>query len=59
MKKILPLFIPVLSETKEMEYQFEQKYIMSDKKFRQRFPDFKSCSYPTGVNHMVNSFIKL
>lgn len=56
LKKILPLFIPILKETKEMEYQFEQKYVMSDHKFRNRFPDFNVSSYQDGVNRMVDWF---
>lgn len=56
LKKILPLFIPILKETKEMEYQFEQKYVMSDNKFRKRFPNFKVSSYHDGVDSMVEWF---
>lgn len=56
LKKILPIFIPVIKEAKEMEYQFDQKYIMSDAKFRRRFPDFKTSSYQDGVNRMVEWF---
>jgi len=56
LKKILSLFIPILKETKEMEYQFEQKYVMSDHKFRKRFPNFKVTSYQSGVDSMVEWF---
>ncbi len=56
LKKILCIFIPLLRETKEMEYQFEQKYVMSDHKFRKRFPNFKVSSYQDGVNRMVEWF---
>jgi nucleoside-diphosphate-sugar epimerase len=56
LKKILALFIPILKETKEMEYQFEQKYVMSDNKFRKRFPNFKVTSYQDGVDSMVEWF---
>ncbi len=56
LKKILSLFIPILKETKEMEYQFEQKYVLSDYKFRNRFPNFKVSSYQDGVNRMVEWF---
>ena len=56
LKMILPIFIPILKETKEMEYQFEQKYVMSDHKFRERFPNFKVSSYQDGVNSMVDWF---
>jgi nucleoside-diphosphate-sugar epimerase len=56
LKKILPIFIPIIKEAKEMEYQFEQKYVMSDNKFRKRFPNFKVSSYQDGVNRMVEWF---
>ena len=56
LKTILPIFIPMIKEAKEMEYQFAQKYVMSDHKFRQRFPNFNVSSYQDGVNRMVESF---
>lgn len=56
LKKILSIFIPILNETKEMEYQFDQKYVMSDLKFRKRFPNFKASSYKDGVDRMVEWF---
>ncbi|MCG2462179.1 NAD-dependent epimerase/dehydratase family protein [Flavobacteriaceae bacterium F89] len=56
LKKILAIFIPIIKEAKEMEYQFEQKYVMSDSKFRKRFPNFKVSSYQDGVNRMVEWF---
>lgn len=56
LKKVLSIFMPVLKETREMEYQFEQKYVMSDHKFRARFPHFEVSSYQEGVNRMVAWF---
>lgn len=56
LKNTLSLFVPILKETKEMEYQFKQKYVMSDLKFRKRFKGFKVTSYQSGVNRMVESF---
>lgn len=56
LKKTLPIFIPMLKEAKEIEYQFKQEYVMSDNKFRKRFPSFKISSYQDGVNRMVNWF---
>ena len=56
LKKILSIFIPIIKEAKEMEYQFEQKYVMSYDKFRKRFPNFKVSSYQDGVNSMVEWF---
>jgi len=55
-KKILPIFIPIIKEAREMEYQFEHKYVMSDNKFRKRFPNFKVSSYQDGINRMVEWF---
>ncbi len=55
-KKVLALFKPIINETKEMERQFSQTYIMNDDKFRKRFPDFKVLSYQDGVNSMVDWF---
>ena len=56
LKKILSIFIPILKESKEMEYQLEQKDMMSDKKFRKRFLNFKVSSYQDGVNRMIEWF---
>lgn len=39
-----------------MSYQYKTDYIMSDTKFRQRFPDFTSTSYEDGVTAMVDHF---
>ncbi|WP_417611961.1 NAD-dependent epimerase/dehydratase family protein [Owenweeksia hongkongensis] len=56
LKNTLSFFTPILKEAKEMEYQFTQKYIMSDTKFIKRFPNFKVSSYKDGVDRMVESF---
>ena len=48
MKGMLSLFIPILKEAREMQYQFEKEYVMSFEKFRKRFPDFKVTSYEEG-----------
>jgi nucleoside-diphosphate-sugar epimerase len=53
---MLSLFIPILGEVKEMRYRFQGPYLMSGKKFRNRFPDFRVTPYQEGVETMVNSF---
>ncbi len=56
LKRILPLFIPILKEAKEMEYQFENEYVMSYAKFSARFPDFEVTAYKEGISEMIASF---
>ncbi len=55
---ILSIFIPVLKEVKEMLYQFDNPYVMSDKKFRAKYPDFVSTSYEEAMRQMIQSFKK-
>ncbi|MGB1005926.1 MAG: NAD-dependent epimerase/dehydratase family protein [Thalassobaculaceae bacterium] len=52
----LSLFHPFIREVHEMNYQYKTDYIMSDKKFRQYFPDFTSTSYEDGIAAMVDHF---
>lgn len=52
----MALFTPLIREVREMNYQFKTDYIMSDSKFRQRFPDFVSTSYEDGIAAMVRHF---
>jgi nucleoside-diphosphate-sugar epimerase len=56
MLSLLGLFIPSLKEIKEMLYQFESPYIMSDKKFRKHFPEFQVTRFEDGVKEMVEFF---
>jgi len=57
-----PLLTPLswvsapIKEMKEMLYQFDEPYVMSDKKFRAKFPNFKSTPYETGLQTMLESF---
>ncbi len=53
LKKILSLFVPILKEALEMEYQFEQDYVMSDEKFMEKFPNFKVTSHEETVAEMI------
>jgi len=52
----LSLFKPLIREVHEMSYQYKTDYIMSDGKFRQRYPEFASTSYQDGVAAMVAHF---
>lgn len=52
------LFQPLIREVREMSYQFKTDYIMSDNKFRQRYPEFMSTSYGDGIAAMVDHFRK-
>jgi nucleoside-diphosphate-sugar epimerase len=54
----LSLFKPLIREVHEMSYQYKTDYIMSDRKFRQRYPEFVSTSYQDGVAAMVAHFRK-
>lgn len=52
----LSLFKPLMREVYEMTYQFKSDYVMSDAKFRSRFPAFTTTSYEDGVAAMVAYF---
>jgi nucleoside-diphosphate-sugar epimerase len=58
LRKLLAVFIPPLKEVGEMLYQFESAYVMSDEKFRKRFPDFPYTPYEEGVRQMIDWFKK-
>lgn len=53
---LLSVFIPPLVEVKEMLYQFDDPYVMSDHKFRNHFPDFKVTALEDGIRALVESF---
>lgn len=55
-KAILRVLIPVMKEAGEMEYQFDNEYIMSWDKFKKRFPDFRVTPYEKGIAEMIASF---
>ncbi|HWS93625.1 MAG TPA: NAD-dependent epimerase/dehydratase family protein [Mycobacterium sp.] len=46
-----------LREINEVLYQFDNPYIMSDLKFRERYPEFKLTPYDEGLRATVESFI--
>lgn len=52
---LLSIFIPPLKEMREMLYQFDNPYIMSDKKFRNKYPTFQTTSYEDGIKAMIDS----
>ena len=56
MSVVLSLFVGQLKELKEMAYQFEDDFIMSDAKFRQHFPTFQVTSYDDGVKATVEAY---
>ncbi|MBV6654731.1 MAG: NAD-dependent epimerase/dehydratase family protein [Mameliella sp.] len=56
MQRLLGLFVPPILEVREMNYQFEYPYTMSDEKFRQRFPNFEVTTYQEGLGRMVRYF---
>jgi nucleoside-diphosphate-sugar epimerase len=56
MLSLLGLFIPPIKEIKEMLYQFESPYMMSDAKFRAHFPDFHVTRLEAGIQEMVHFF---
>lgn len=53
---LLSVLVPPVKEVKEMLYQFDSPYIMSDKKFRTKYPNFVTTSYDDGFRAMVESF---
>jgi nucleoside-diphosphate-sugar epimerase len=55
-RPVLTRFVKPLREIKELLYQFDNPYIMSDQKFRDRYPDFKVTPYQDGMRAMVESF---
>ena len=56
MTNLVSLFVPIVREVKEMLYQFETEYVMSDQKFRAKYPDFQTTSYQQGIEAMIDSF---
>ncbi len=56
MKQVLPHFMPSLREPLEMQYQFEQEYVMSFDKFKKQFPNFRTTPYEKGIKETVDYF---
>jgi nucleoside-diphosphate-sugar epimerase len=53
---LISLIVPPVKEAREMLYQFDEPYIMSDKKFKNKYPDFQTTSYEVGLEDMVKSY---
>lgn len=56
MLKIMSIFISPVKEISELLYQNDDTYIMSDKKFRDHFPEFKATEFKKGISEMIFSF---
>ena len=56
MASLLSLFIPTIGELIEMQYQFTDDYVLSDKKFRSRYPDFAVMPYAEAIKQTVAAF---
>lgn len=56
LQRLIGLFLPPLREVQEMNYQFRSPYVMSDRKFREQFPEFEATAYEEGLERMVQHF---
>ena len=54
MLRIMGLFMPVMKEMVEMQYQYDRDYIFDSSKFERRF-DFKPTPYDEGIRVVANS----
>lgn len=55
MMGILGIFMPILSELKEIAYQFSNDYFFDSSKFSKLFPDFKTTPIADGIRETVKS----
>jgi nucleoside-diphosphate-sugar epimerase len=55
LRPVLKLLVKQLREIKEQLYQFDNPYVMSDQRFRDRYPNFKVTPYEDGLRAMVES----
>ena len=53
LRSLLSVFVPVLREVGEMQYQFEAPYVMSFDKFKNQFPDFVVTTNEEGAKRMI------
>ena len=56
MHALIGLFVPIVKTMKEMRYQFDHPYDMSDALFRKDFPNFQSTPIETAIQTTVQSF---
>lgn len=54
MVRLMGFFMPVMKETVEMMYQYEQDYVFDSSKFGKHF-DFKPTTYSKGIKQVVHS----
>lgn len=52
---LLSLFMSAVKESREMLYQYDEPYIMSDQKFRKKYPNFVVTPYEKGIRAMIDS----
>ena len=50
---ILGIFIPIVKELREMQYQYDRNYFFNSKKFDEQF-SLKTTRYKEGIREMVN-----
>jgi nucleoside-diphosphate-sugar epimerase len=55
-RKLLSLFVRPVKELEEMMYQFAEPYVMSDRKFRDKFPGFAVTSNEHGIRQTLEYF---
>jgi|694.fasta_scaffold40214_10 nucleoside-diphosphate-sugar epimerase len=55
-RKLLSLFVRPVKELEEMLYQFTEPYVMSDRKFRDKFPGFAVTSNEQGIRQTLEYF---
>jgi len=55
--KMAGVFVPILRELAEMQYQYEQDYVFDSSKFEKHF-DFKPTSYDDGIREIISSDYK-
>ena len=53
MAGVLGLLIPIMTELKEMMYQYDSDYVFRSKKFNDRF-NFSPTSYQEGITEIIN-----
>jgi nucleoside-diphosphate-sugar epimerase len=55
MVKLVGLFVPVMGESVELLYEYEDDYLFSSEKFEKAFPDFPITSYEQGIEETVKA----
>jgi len=53
MAGVLGIFMPIMTELKEMMYQYDNDYVFKSKKFNDRF-NFLPTSYEEGITEIIN-----